>query len=311
MNVIVIGGTGFIGEYLVDFLTHSDRVSCVYLLSRRHDSIARLGKVKIVLGDVFDKVSLKELIVEGSVVVNLAYLADEAETKNLELINNLIEVCQERRVRKLIHVSTAVVVGRSEELLISEGSVVCPFSEYDKTKMLLEQAIVSSDATFERIILRPTAVFGPKGKNLTKLASDLCHGSVFKNYLKSCLYGRRTMNLVSVENVVSALGFLILIDSHVGTQTFIVSDDNAPSNNYIDVERIFMRVLGVGDYAIPRIIFPRTILGLVLRFAGKSNINAGRCYSSKKLEALGWVRSQDFERKVEQFAKWYQGRQGA
>lgn len=113
------------------------------------------------------------------------------------------------------------------------------------------------------------------------------------------------MNLVSVENVVSALSFLIHTDRYIGKQVFIVSDDDAQSNNYIGVEHIFMRTLGISDYPAPRVLLSRTFLRIVLMLIGKSNVDANRRYSSKKLEELGWVRLQDFERKVEQFAEWY------
>lgn len=309
MDVIVIGGTGFIGRHLVDLLAGNDQVSRVRLLSRREGGELGSAKVEIVRGNVFDKASLLELVVEGAVVVNLAYLAEERQEKNIELIRNLIEVCQERNVRKLIHVSTAVVTGRADESLVTEESAVYPFSEYEKTKLMVEDVILNSNAAFEKIILRPTAVFGAGGKNLVQLANSLCFGSAIKGYMKSCLYGRRTMNLVSVENVVSALVFLILADQYIGRQIFIVSDDDAPSNNYIGVERIFMRVLGIGDYAVPRFLFPHAFLRLVLMLARKSNVDPDRRYSSKKLEGLGWVRSQDFERKVERFAEWYKKRQ--
>lgn len=310
MDIVVIGGTGFIGRHLVDFLVASDRVGRVRLLSRAGGK-AESEKVEIIRGDVFDKASLRGLIIEGAVVVNLAYLAGVDPSKNLELIRNVVEVCQEKHVRKLIHVSTAVVAGRAEGSRVTEESVVCPFSEYDKTKMLVEQEVANSTASFQSIILRPTAVFGPEGKNLIQLANNLFLGNFFKNYLKSCLYGDRTMNLVSVENVVSALGFLIFIDRDVGKQAYIVADDDAPGNNYSGVERMLMCSLGVSNYPIPRVVLPRVLLRCMLTLLGKSNVDAGRHYSSEKLEALGWVKTRDFELRVKRFAEWYQNRYGA
>lgn len=81
MDVIVIGGTGFIGKYLVDLLAGSDQVSRVRLLSRRADGETKSAKVEIVRGDVFDKASLLDLIVGGAIVVNLAYLAEGGRIK--------------------------------------------------------------------------------------------------------------------------------------------------------------------------------------------------------------------------------------
>lgn len=307
MDIVVIGGTGFIGKYLVDFLVGSDQVERVRLLSRTGGKV-KSEKVEIIRGDVFDKPSLRDLIIEGAIVVNLAYLAGADQGRNLDLIRNIVEVCQEKQIRKFIHVSTAVVAGRTEVSRVTEESAVRPFSEYDKTKMLVEQEVANSAASFQSIILRPTAVFGPEGKNLIQLASNLVLSNFFKNYLKSCLYGDRTMNLVSVENVVSALGFLIFIDKDLGRQAYIVADDDASGNNYSGVERVLMRSLGVSNYPIPRVVLPRIFLRWVLTLFGKSNVDANRRYSSEKLEALGWVKAQDFEYRVKRFAEWYKNR---
>lgn len=307
MEVVIVGGTGFIGKYLVNSLVDSDRIKCVRVLSRENKRchFDQLEKVSIICGDVLDRKALVDLIVEGSIVVNLAYLNGAARDDNLKLINNLLETCQEKKIKKFIHVSTAVVNGRVKESIITEDTSVFPFSEYDKTKVLVENAILDNgDCSFESIIVRPTAVFGPGGKNLIQLANDLRFGSSFKNYLKSCLYGARAMNLVSVEDVVSALDFIIFNERNLDREVLLVADDKSSNNNYIAVEEIFMSVLGVASYPLPRVIFPSFFLELILRAMRKSNIHANRRYSSEKLEKLGWVRALDFDRKVREFAAW-------
>ncbi len=303
MIVAIIGGTGFIGGYLVDLLVNDSRVEQIRLLSRGGEETTS-KKVEIFNGNVFDKASLKGLLVEGAIVVNLAYLAEEEQSKNLELIHNVVQVCRECKIKKFIHVSTAVVAGRAKVSLVTEETVATPFSEYDKTKLLVEGVVLRDAVDFEVVILRPTAVFGPGGKNLVSLVTNLYSGSSVRNYLKSCLYGKRTMNLVSVENVVSALHFLVFANKDLDRRIFIVSEDAAPNNNYIGVEKIVQRVLGVSDYPIPRVLLPDFFLQIILILVGKSNVDANRRYSSENLESLGWVRSQDFENKVEQFAEW-------
>ncbi len=237
--------------------------------------------------------------------MNLAYVAGAEHGRNLELIRNVLGVCQKKKVSKFIHISTAVVNGRTRDSLITEESSALPYSEYDQTKLMVEKFILNSDLSFESVILRPTAVFGPEGKNLIQLANHLCFGSVFKNYLKSCLYGRRTMNLVSVENVVSAIRFLIFSESGFLKQVFIVEDDESLNNNYIGVEKMLMHSLGVKDYPVPRFVFPQFFLRFILRVMGKSNIDPNRRYSAVKLEACGWVKALDFDSKVESFAIWF------
>jgi nucleoside-diphosphate-sugar epimerase len=311
VDVVVIGGTGFIGAHLIDSLLADDRIGSVRLLTRDTGRLefSPRKKLAVITGDVLNKAVLRELIVENSVVVNLAYLSAAPASRNLELIDHLLVACREKGANKLIHCSTAVVSGRTFASPLTESSALHPFSDYERTKLMLENRILDLEAAgFERIIVRPTAVFGPGGKNLLQLANDLCSGSVFKNYLKSCLYGSRTMNLVSVENVVSALRFLIFRDPGLDRRIFIVADDDHPHNNFAGIESALIRALGIKPYPVPRISVPRWVLSLLLRLLRQANIDPQRRYSSSALEQLGWRKQADFDARIEDFARWFMER---
>ena len=116
----------------------------------------------------------------------------------------------------------------------------------------------------EVIMLRPTAVFGSGGKNLVKLVNDLRCRSKLYNYLKSCLYQRRSMNLVSVETVADSIKYFIKSPQAYDHEVFIVSDDEYPENNFIDVERQLKNALGIPDYRLKRIDLPLMTLATLL-----------------------------------------------
>lgn len=155
--------------------------------------------------------------------------------------------------------------------------------------------------------MRPTAVFGPGGKNLIKLANDLIHSNRVINYLKFCLFNHRRMNLVYIDNVVSAIAFLIGFDKKISQEIFIISDDEYHSNNYRDVERYLMKHFGCGDYLLPRFSLPFSFLSFLLKLARKSNLNPASVYDCQKLLDAGFKKPVLFEQGLASFAEWYKG----
>jgi nucleoside-diphosphate-sugar epimerase len=171
-----------------------------------------------------------------------------------------------------------------------------PTSEYGITKLKVEALLRDeSQDGFDLVMLRPTAVFGPGAEPLSKLAKDLLAGRHFRNYMKSCLFGRRRMNLVHIDNVVAAIVFVASQAKAFSGDAFIVSDDDAGANNFRDVESALMRGFGVPDYPVPRLPLPLGLLRVLLLLLGRNNINPRCNYSGQKLQGLGFRRPMSFE----------------
>ncbi len=308
MNMIAItGATGFLGQHLLDFLADRDDIQVRVLIHRnRSNKILNRKNLVAIEGDLENPETLDKLMQPGCTVVNLVYLGNRAKRENLEAMENLAQVCARARVKRLVHCSTAVVVGGARHGVITESTSCHPTTEYEVTKLAVEKIFQRRAGNdFEVAILRPTAVFGPGGKNLVKLASDLRQGKPTTNYLKSLLFNRRRMNLVYVANVVSAIAFLIELAGGIDREVFIVSDDEDPSNNYHDVEKYLMKSFGYADYPVSRIPLPPFVLAFLLRLAGRSNWNPSRVYSCEKLLKAGFRKPVAFESGLAFFADWY------
>jgi nucleoside-diphosphate-sugar epimerase len=310
-NLIAItGATGFIGRRLVDFLSARPG-AVVRVLVRNRDAISRMRfRGEVEQGDMRDPAAFGRLLEEGCTWVNAAHLETPSDLEqSTAVMASLLEVCRKKRVRRLVHCSTAVVVGRSTSKVVTESTECQPGDHYEETKLAIEQCLLREGAeALEVVILRPTAVFGPCGRNLVKLANDLEQRSALVNYLKSCLQGARRMNLVHVDNVVAALVFLLDAIGGVAGETFIISDDEFPINNYRDVECRLMAGLGISSYAIAPISAPRWMLSSALRVAGRTNINPGRIYDCSKIIGRGLKKPVLFEKGLTDFLIWYRGR---
>lgn len=305
-TVVVVGASGYIGRHLVAELMRSANVRVKILMRSPQKNGAEKNypkSVELIEGDLCDPVSLITLFEPGCTVIHLAYLWDAGEAKNLTAMLNLTNACRIANVKRLIHLSTAMVSGRVVKSKVSEDDVCSPITDYAVTKLKIEQMITAAaQGNFQVAILRPTAVFGQNGENLKKLANDLLAGKRVRNYLKSCLFGKRRMNLVHVSNVVAAIVFLQKNNDVFDGQVFMVSDADEPLNNFRDVERILMRELNIPDYRFPRLQLPLTILGGILALMGKDNINPQCDYVSQKLARLGYKKAIEFERGLIEYA---------
>lgn len=311
-DIVITGATGYIGRHLVQELIRQGGWR-VKILSRTKGRAAEFARdVEIVEGDLRAPESFRDFFEPGCVVVNLVYLREAGEAVNLTATRNLLEACQTAKVCRLIHCSTADVTGRAPGTQITEASHCQPLTEYARTKFAVEQAVLdAARAGLDAIILRPTAVFGPAGTNLRKLADDLALSGRWRNYLKSCLFGRRRMNQVHVRNVVAAIMFLAQRVENLSGEIFLVSDDESPANNFADVERVLMQSLHLSDYPLPRIALPTVLLRNLLRLLGKDNINPLRNFDSSKLQQLGFTKPICFEDGLVEYAAWYAAQHAA
>ncbi len=310
--VAVTGASGFLGRHLVSFLHEHPDVDLRVLVHRHQLSLpGDHDRVRTVPGDLLTLDGLDLLLAPDCTVIHLAYSDSLSGMENLKAASNLADACVKACVRRLVHCSTAVVAGRAGDDLINENTRCRPAPGYEITKFEIERMLVEKAAgRFDLAILRPTAVFGPGSRNLLKMADDLNSGNRTLNYLKSCLFNQRKMNLVSIGHVVSALSFLAFAQRKWNGDVFIVSDDDHPWNTYRNVEKYLMNALGRPDYRIPRFPVPAFVLSAMLRIAGRSNSNPHRLYDAGKLRAAGFQNTVSFEGTLLTFADWYRQRLG-
>lgn len=309
-TLVLTGASSFLGRALLAALPvglfPELRILVHHTRPRDHPAGSRLITVD---GDLLKLDTLRGLIVPDATVVHLAFLASaQLKEENMTAARNLLAACRDAGIRRMIHCSTAVVAGNVADDVITEETVCRPCTEYERAKYRIEQEIRDGAAGRHEItILRPTQVFGPGGQNLLSLAGRILSRSEAVNYVYSTLQGKRRMNLVSVHNVVAALSFLASADRLADQQTYIVSDDRDPSNNFQDVEQLLRREFGC-ERAAPVPAIPPILLSAVLRARGRSNSNPNRIYSDEKLKAAGFAKPWAFDSALIDFARWFRTR---
>lgn len=117
------------------------------------------------------------------------------------------------------------------------------------------------------------------------------------------------MNLVCIDNVTSALRFLIARPEPCEGHAFIVSDDDSPDNNYRDVERILRAAFGRPMTAMAPLPLPSGLLDASLWIRGHARSNL--VYTGHRLAEAGWRRPVAFREGLQAFADWFASSRGS
>ena len=157
MNILVVGGAGYVGGGIVDKLkqTHNVTVydSLIYEESYRKD-------VNFVYGDIRDHDKLLRLLKANDAVIWLAALVGDGACSinpelTFEINSESVKFLANNFDKKIIFLSTCSVYGAQEGLL-DESSSINPLSEYASSKVQAEEYLIDSNA----IIFRLGTLFG-------------------------------------------------------------------------------------------------------------------------------------------------------
>ena len=302
-GVAIFGGTGFIGKCLIKGMLLENNIP-IRVFTRNAGMVGNCSNSNItyIYGNLDSFDDIYNFVIGQKVVINLAYISEDREA-NLDFASNLINACIAAGIERVLHCSTAIVAGRVAGNVVDEKTICNPITEYEKTKLCIENKMISiSLDRIGLIIVRPTGVFGAEGLNLVKVVNSILHKGYIYNMIYIMINKYRKMHLVHVDTVVQAILFLSFIERNISGEVFIVSSDNEVCNNYFSVVECITKSLGVSQY--PKLFFPfsEKIVKLILTLTGRSQIDPCQIYSSKKLMQTGFKYSGNFIKEVEEFA---------
>ena len=289
MSLAITGATGFVGRHLLSACS-ARGYKDIRVLTRSREALGlpTLAGLTICEGDLLQPETLSRFLSQSPTVIHLAYL-HRGKKANLTAANNLANAAIRSGVRRVVHCSTAVVVGSHARGLVTETNAEAPTDPYQETKYDIEETLRTAlQSRVELAILRPTEIVGPGGAGLRRLIKRLRERSWYANRVYHTVLKHRRFNYIAVQNVVAAL--LLLAESPVPQQgdVYQVSDDDDSDNSYAAVEAIVNAHFAKRQ---PRwdVGLPPQLLALLLRCLSTTPVS--RFYSRDKIDKLGYRKS--------------------
>ncbi|MGH9380703.1 MAG: NAD-dependent epimerase/dehydratase family protein [Thermoanaerobaculia bacterium] len=184
---VVTGAAGFIGRHLVRRLVADGwRVRGV----DRHPAQAfpESPEIEYHALDIRDAPAMAEAIRGADTVFHLASAHLELraprgwyESVNVAGVDTLVAACARQGVRRLVHASSVGVYGHVAHPPADEDAPKHPTSEYERTKLLGEQAALerAEREGVSLVVLRPGWVYGPGCPRTAKLLRTIRRGRFF------------------------------------------------------------------------------------------------------------------------------------
>lgn len=242
MNVLITGGTGFIGSRLglrCIAAGHSVRIlgqeNTPAETSNR--KILEEKGAQILLASVTQKELLSETLQGIDVVYHLAAAQHEVNVPdqmfrdvNVKGTANLLEASVSTGVKRFVHGSTIGVYGSSMEGSIDENTPVEPDNIYGITKLEGENVVLSFKGNLPVVIIRIPETYGPGDRRLLKL---------FKVIRKGIFImignGKNLHHLIYIDDLIDAFFLAAENSDAVGNLYVVAGKEPITTNNMVAV----------------------------------------------------------------------------
>jgi len=202
MTILVTGGSGFIGRYLVkDLLKHNYKVK----IFTRQGKL-NIPKIESVNGDVTEYKDCLNAMDDADVVFhNAAYATDYGKKEEISDINtngtqNILKACEKKGINRIVYTSTAGVYGFPNiKEKIDEKSEINPYDIYHKSKFEGEK-ILRKNKDIKISIVRPPLVLGAEGRGSEIIINKIKEGKMI--YIGD---GNQNISIVHPSDVAQCL----------------------------------------------------------------------------------------------------------
>ncbi|HEX9020319.1 MAG TPA: NAD(P)-dependent oxidoreductase [Nitrospirota bacterium] len=319
-RVFVTGGTGFVGSHLVEFLLKKGfSVTCLVRNPERLRWLAGLN-VRLMTGDCSAPESLAPAVRNHSIVFHAAGLTKAIQARDYYETNyagtkNLLAACSQNNpgLQKFILVSSLAAAGPSPDgRPVTDKDPARPVSDYGRSKLCAEEETLRWKDRFPVVILRPSAVYGPRDTDMYELFRWAVKGLTME-----ISGGERFINPCYVEDLAEAL-FLAAEREVPSGSIFFIAESKAYS--WSEFRRALLATGGVHARNITVPYWAAYLIGLANEtgglLRGKALITNRQkvreaaqkywiCDTQKSEHALGFTPKFTLERGLEATWKWY------
>ena len=232
-GILVTGGTGFLGSYIIKQLIEKNyTVRAIRRSNKLPSYIAKeiFDKVEWVEGDILDVISLEEAMDGIDTVIHAAAMVSfvKKDRKQMYQVNvegtaNVVNIALEKNIRRFVHISSVASLGRT-----ANGGSVNEEKKWEESKVNTHYAKSKYKGELEvwrgiseglsGIILNPSTLLGYGDWNSSSCA-------IFKKVYDGFNWYTPGINgFVDVEDTARAT--IALMESNITEQRYIINGDN-------------------------------------------------------------------------------------
>jgi dihydroflavonol-4-reductase len=243
MKILITGITGLVGSFIAKKMLADGHMVFGLVRENADTSLIKpfLNQINLLEGDILDILNLEKAIEGKDWVIHCAGLVsfapkdrDQLFKVNTEGTANVVNLCIEKNINKLIFISSVAAIGRNEKLKESNNQVITEEndwvessnnSNYAKSKYLAELEVWRGISEgLPAVILNPSNIlgYGDWQKSSTKLFKYV--------YDQNLFYTAGTLNFVDVEDISSIVSKLL--NSDIINERYIVSSGAIEQINF-------------------------------------------------------------------------------
>lgn len=240
MKILVTGGTGFLGSYLLRYLVEEG--ADIRAIRRATSSMKLVetikDKVEWIEADILDVASLEDAMRGIDCVYHCAAVVsfDPKEAKILNLINvegtaNVVNMALRTGVKRLLQVSSIAAIGRSKETPnVNEKIMFVRNSmntQYSISKFLGEQEAWRGAAEgLEVVVVNPSVIIG------SGFWENGTNGFFHQIQNKLKFYPLGATGFVDVRDVAKAM--ILLMNSEITDERYILNSENISYSTFLN-----------------------------------------------------------------------------
>lgn len=309
-NVLVTGGTGFIGSWLIETLMQAG-AKVTALVERNSpfgiDAIKHLANdIELVYGDIRDSQLVANVVEAKDVVFHLASITqvlyaiknpEETVTVNVGGTLNILEGIRGNGGEQfLVYASTDKVYGEPKYVPIDEEHPLIGKSPYDASKIAADRLVYAYHATYglRCSIVRWSNTYGGRDANILRAVPDFVMSVLNGNPPVIRGDGKHIRDYMYITDAVEGIISAAENNELSNGEAFNLGTEKPTSVE--DLTRLIIRVSGNDDKLEPIISGKPTRGEIAVQYLS----------SKKAREVLGWKPTVDLEWGLNATIEWYQ-----
>ncbi len=252
-NVLVTGGTGYVGSLLVPQLIDLGYSVTAYdtmyfgdaSLFRPHEHL------KVIQGDIRDAARLAGALKGIDTVINLACISNDASFEldeklstsiNLDAFEPMVAAAKKAGVKRFIYASSSSVYGVSESPDVTEDHPLVPLTLYNKYKGMCEPLLFKHQSPqFTCVVIRPATLCGYAPRQRLDLSVNILTNHAINAGKITVFGGSQKRPNLHVQDMCDLYKLLLTVDDgKIAGQVFNAGFQNL---SIMEIARIAKRVV--------------------------------------------------------------------